>query len=99
MFDVIKEILISEKEFTEINYKRLKKALVFIKSNLIGTDGGMYLTVDSLIEIHNIITGSNNITLRKVNAKPCGFDKMDKDKEVINDKLYQIRNSFFIMCY
>ena len=99
MFDVIKEILISEKEFTEINYKRLKKALVFIKSNLIGTDGGMYLTVDSLIEIHNIITGSNNITLRKVNVKPCGFDKMDKDKEVINDKLYQIRNSFFIMCY
>ena len=27
MFDVRKEILISEKEFTENNYKRLQKAL------------------------------------------------------------------------
>ena len=35
----------------------------------------MYLTVDPLIEINNIITGSNNITFRKVNVKPYGFDK------------------------
>ena len=53
MFDVIKEILISEKEFTETNYKRLQKNLVYIESNLIGSDGGMYLTCDYLIE--NII--------------------------------------------
>ena len=32
-FDVIKEILISEKEFTETNYKRLQKALVYIEKN------------------------------------------------------------------
>ena len=31
MFDVIKEILISEKEFTETNYKRLQKASVYIR--------------------------------------------------------------------
>ena len=31
MFDVIKEILISEKRFTETNYKKLKKALVYTK--------------------------------------------------------------------
>ena len=31
MFDVMKEILISEKEFTETNYKRLQKALVYKK--------------------------------------------------------------------
>ena len=30
----------------------------------------MYLTVDSLIKIYNIITVSNNITPRKVNVKP-----------------------------
>ena len=41
----------------------------------------MYLTVDSLIKTNNIITGSNNITLRKVNVKPYGFDKMYMDKE------------------
>ena len=66
MFDVIKEILISEKQFTETNYKRLEKGLAYIENNLIDFDGCMYLTVDSLIKINSIITGSNNITLRKV---------------------------------
>ena len=65
-----------KKEFTESNYKRLQKALVYIKNNLIYSDGGMYLTVDSLIEINNIITGSNNISSRKVNLKPNGLDKI-----------------------
>ena len=36
----------------------------------------MYLTVDSLIEINNIITGSNKNSLRKVNLKPNGLDKI-----------------------
>ena len=50
----------------------------------------MYLTVDSLIEINNIITGSNNITLRKVNVKPYGFNDMYMDKELIENKIYKI---------
>ena len=86
MFDVVKEILISKKEFTETNYKRLQKALVYIENNLIDSDSSMYLTVDSLIEINNI-AGSNNITLRKVNVKSYGFDKMYMDKVLIKDKL------------
>ena len=45
MFDVIKEILISEKQLPE--------------RNLIESDGGMYLTVGTLLEINNIITDSN----------------------------------------
>ena len=90
MFDVIKEILISKKEFTETKYKRLKEALVYIKNNLIDTDDGMYLTVDSFIEINNIITGSNYLSLRNVNVKPYGLDKMYMDKELIEDNLYQI---------
>ena len=69
MYVGIKEILISEKEFPETNYERLQEALVYIKNNLIDTDGGMYLTIDCLIEINNIIFGSNNVTLRKVNVK------------------------------
>ena len=51
MFDVIKEILISEKEFTETNYKRLQKAFVYIENNLIDSDGAMYL----IVEIINFI--------------------------------------------
>ena len=54
----------------------------------------MYLTVDSLIEISNIITGSNDITLKKINVKPHGFDKMYMNKELIEDKLYQIIDQF-----
>ena len=59
-----------------------------MKNNLIDTDGGMYLTVDSLIKINNIKTSSNNITLWKSNVKPYRFDKMYVDKEFIKDKLY-----------
>ena len=76
MPDVIKEIFISEKEFTKTIYERLQKVLVDIGNNLRDSDRGMYLTADSFIEINNIITGSNNITLIKVYVKPYGFDKM-----------------------
>ena len=41
----------------------MQKALVYIKNNLIDMDGCMYVTVDSLIKINDIIAGSN-ITLR-----------------------------------
>ena len=54
----------------------------------------MYLTADSLIGIRNIMTSSNNITLRKVSAKGYGFDKIYMDIELIEDKLYQIIDQF-----
>ena len=43
-----------------------------------------------MIEINNITTVSNNITLRKVNVKPYGFNKMYMNKDLIDDKLYQL---------
>ena len=54
----------------------------------------MYLTIDFLIEISNTITGSNNITSRKVNVNPYGFEKMYMDKGLIEDKLYKIIDQF-----
>ena len=54
MFDTLKEILISEKELSKTNSERLKKTLVYMNSNLIYSDGNMYLTVESLIEINSI---------------------------------------------
>ena len=72
----------------------MQKALVYIKNNIIDTYDGNYLTVDFLIEINDTITGSNNIILRKVNLKQYGFDKMYMDKELIEDKLYQIMDQF-----
>ena len=54
----------------------------------------MHLTVDYFVEINNLITGSNNITLRKVSVKRYEFDKMYIDKELIEDKLLQIIDQF-----
>ena len=50
--------------------------------------------VDSLKEANNIITASNNITLRKVNVQPSRFDKMYMDKNLIENKFYQTTNQF-----
>ena len=68
---------------SDINFKRLEKALVYIQNSLIDSDNSVYLTVDSLIDINNNITGLNNITLRKFNVKPYGYDKMYMDKYLI----------------
>ena len=54
----------------------------------------MAVSTNSLIEINNIITSSNNITSRKVNVKLYGFDKMCMDKELTEDKFYQIIDQF-----
>ena len=73
---MLKKLLVSEKELSDINCERLKKALIYIKNNLIDSNNDIYLTVDSLLGISNIITGLNNITLRKVNFKPYGCGKI-----------------------
>ena len=54
----------------------------------------MYLTFDSLMDLKNVITGSNNITLRKVNVKPYGFDKIYVDKDLIKDRLYKLIDQY-----
>ena len=51
----------------------------------------MHFMVDSLIEINYKIAGSNNFTLRKVNVKPYGCDKNYMDKDLVENKLYQLR--------
>ena len=66
--------------------------MVYKENNLIDSDSGIY--VESLIEINNIITGSNNITLRKINVKPYGFDIVYMDEDLIEDNLYQIIDQF-----
>ena len=90
MFDILKEILVSEKEFNDTNYQGFKKAMSYIKNNLIDSDGNMYLTVNYLIEVKIIIVGSNNITFIKVNVKSYGFDKIYIEKDLLEDKFYRI---------
>ena len=52
------------------------------------------MTFDSLIDINNIISGSNNITGRKFNVKLYRYDKMYTDQNLIEDKLYELRDHF-----
>ena len=54
----------------------------------------MYMIVDSLIDINNIITSSNNIILKKVNVKPYGCDNMYLDKNLREDKMYDLIDQF-----
>ena len=54
-----------------------------IENNLIEPCDSMYSTVDSLVETSTIITGSNNIALRKVDVKPYGFGNMYMDNELM----------------
>ena len=85
---MLEKILLSEKKLGEINFKRLKNALVYIKNNLTDSDDSMDLTNDTLIDIKNIITGLNNITLRKVNVRPYEYNKIYIDIDLIEDKIY-----------
>lgn len=62
---ILKKILISEKELRDINFERLKNALVYIKKKT------YLILMITCIYANNIITGSNNITLRKVNVRLC----------------------------
>ena len=43
---------------------------------------------------NNIITSSNNITLKKVKVEPYGFGKMYIKKYVFKDKLYRVIYQF-----
>ena len=55
--------------------------MTYKSNNLIDSDDDMYLTAaDSLIDIKNILTGSNNIFLWKGNVQPCGHEKINVDK-------------------
>ena len=58
------EILFSETELSDINFERLKRALIYMKNKFIYSDNDMYLT----------------IFLKKVNFKPYGYDKMYMDQ-------------------
>ena len=86
--------IINDINKSEAGFERLEKALTFIKSNVLDSANNMYLIVDSLIDINIITAGSNNITLRKFNVKPHGYDKMYMDKNLIEDELYELIDQF-----
>ena len=87
-------ILNEEKEMNEVNFSRMVKAYKYIQRELLTTDGDLFLTVDSLITLNNIITNSNSILLRQANVKPAGYNKQYMHFNYIESELYRLIDQF-----
>ena len=87
-------ILNEEKEMNEVNFSRMANAYKYIQRELLTTDGDLFLTVDSLITLNNIITGSSNILLRQTNVKPAGYNKQYMHPDKIESELYRLIDQF-----
>ena len=83
-----------EGEFNVQNVMRMKYARNFENQELINKDGHLFLTVDSLIRINNIITNSHNLHLRRHNVKPAGYNKQYMDASRIETELYSLVDKF-----
>ena len=90
----LKKILLEEGEFTDHNFGLMQSALEYRNTYLKDKNGELFLTVDSLITLNNIITDSKNLFLRDVNVKPAGLDKTYLDKTIIEPALYQLVDEF-----
>ena len=69
-------------------------AYKYIRRELLTTEGDLFLTVDSLITLNNIITNSSNIFLRQVNVKPNGYNKQYMHFTQIETELYTLIDQF-----
>ena len=87
------KILTEEKELTALNLKRMINACNYKNSELINSDGDLFLTVDSLITLNNIL-GSCNISLCCVNVKPAFYNKQYLDFSKIEFELYKLIDLF-----
>ena len=93
-FKSLLTILNEENELNYINFIRMIRACNFKDNELINNDGDLYLTVDSLIRINNLITDSHNIQLRQINVKPAFYDKQYMDFTRIESELYRLVDQF-----
>ena len=78
-----------------MNYYFMKDALEYRNKYLMNKDGDMFLTVDFPIHLNNLITGSNNLELRKANVRPAGYyTKFYMDWCDIESALYTLADHF-----
>ena len=81
--EALKQILIEEDEFNDVNLYYMQLVLNYKNRYLTNKHGNLFLMVDSLIHLSNWITGSNKMGLRNVNLKPAYCFKMHMDKDDI----------------
>ena len=88
----INQILKEEREESNLNAWRLKAAYNYKNQYLIDSKGSLFLTVDSLIQLNNIITGSN---LRIYHVRPAGYrSKKYMTTDKIEASLYGLIDDF-----
>ena len=92
--DVLQIIQLEEGEFNDHDYLLMKSALEYKNTYLTDKNVHLFFTVDSLITLNNIITDSQNITLRDINVTPASYDKTYMDKSLIEPALYQSVDEF-----
>ena len=88
------KVLKEEDEFNVQNAMRMKYACDFKNQELINKDRDLFLMVDSLIRINNIITNSHNLHLRRHNVKPAGYNKQYINVSRIEAELYSLVDKF-----
>ena len=90
----LKKILLEEGELNNMNYYFMKDALEYRNKYLMTEDNNMFLTVHSLIHLKNLILGSNNLELRKVNLRPAGYSRSYMDWHNVEPALYALVDYF-----
>ena len=83
-------MLFSEIVLNDINFEILKKALIYIKINLIDCDNNTHLTVDSLIDINDIINVRIISLGEKLIINHLLMVKCIWKKDLIADKLHEL---------
>ena len=63
--EILKQILNEEKESNKKNEEQLVKEYLFKKKYLLTEENNLFLTLDFVIEVNNIILNKNNQPLRK----------------------------------
>ena len=90
----LQKILIEEGEYSDINYYFMQTTLKYKNTYLTNKNGDLFLTVDSLITLNNIITRSRHIGLRDINVKPAGYIKICIYKSLVEAALYCLVDQF-----
>ena len=85
------KIFKEEVKFYVQNTMRMKYACNFKNQELINKEGDLFLTLDSLIRINNIITNSQNLLLKHHNVKPAGYSKTVHGREQNRSRVVRSR--------
>ena len=92
--DAICKILEEEREFSPLNLLGMRSVNDFKKQYLMNVHGDLFLTVDSLIRLNNIVTGCQYMDLRTCDVKSTGVSKWYMSVNKIEPALYGLVDHF-----